>query len=365
MRIREAIQRDIVSGAYPEEERLPGLRTLAARYGCSRGTVSNALKTLEGQGVLRMEHGRGTFLGRFRGKKPPAAARMVGAVLLRDSWFEPMEKLRDDYLKRGWFVSLYCSSNDLQDPAAERHFLDLAAKQHFAGVILTGTPISPLNTGLYGALRRSGMKIIHLVHYKADMSGEPAILPDFRMAGAVACASAAVRGKKRILVIRQEDSCPPSTRLRQGGVSAMASALGVECLPEAALAFCDGDQTGEFGQLERILDTCGSLRDAAVLADNCAVLHAVGNYLDAAGLPAAERPFLLSMSDTHWRRSGMNCISFDYEKSVRMAMDYILDESIGPMEPFQRTLEPILRFLPDSSGKNFVKEIPIPSQKGK
>lgn len=355
MRIREAIQRDITSGAYPEEGRLPGLRTLAARYGCSRGTVSNALKTLEHQGVLRMEHGRGTFLGSLRGGNPVPAARMVGAVLLRDSWFEPMEKLRDEYLKRGWFVSLYCSSDDLQNPAAERHFLDLAARQRFAGVILTGTPLEPLNTELYKSLRRTGMKIIHLVHYKADMSDEPAILPDFRMAGAAACAAAALRGKKRILVLRQEGSCPPSTRLRNGGVSAMASALGVECLPEAALAFCDGDPAGEFGQLERVLDTCGPLRDAAVLADGCSLLHRIGRFLESAGIPRREWPFLLSLSDTHPRRKEMNHISFDYEKSVRMAMDYILDESIGPLDPFLRTLEPVLHFLPDdAAGKPFV-----------
>ena len=174
-----------------------------------------------------------------------------------------------------------------------------------------------------------------------------------------------IRGRKRILVIRQEDSCPPSTRMRIGGVFAMASALGAECLPEAALSLRDSDPVEGFGQLKRCLDTCGPFRDAAGLADNCAVLYAVRNYLDAAGVPPAERPFLLSMSDTHWRRSDMNCVSFDYEKSVRMAMDYILDESIGPLEPFRRTLEPILQFLPDTSGKDFAKGFPIPSQKGK
>ena len=350
MRIREAIQRDITSGTYPEDGRLPGLRTLAARYGCSRGTVSNALKSLENQGVLRMEHGRGTFLGKFNGRNPVVAVPMVGAVLLRNSWLEPMERLRDAYLKRGWFVSVYCSSDDLQNPAAERHFLDLAARQHFAGVILTATPLEPLNTELYRSLRTSGMKIVHLTHFKMDMSDEPAILPDYRMAGAVGCSAAVLRGKRHVLVIRQAESEPPSTRLRSGGVGSMAAALGVDRLPDVALGADHAAPDSGFGQLRNILDTFGSLRDFAFLADGCAAMHEVKMWLAATGIPPEEQPFLLSLSDTHPRRNEMNCVSFDYESSVQMAMDYILDKDIDPLAPFHRTLEPILKLLPENSG---------------
>ena len=347
LRIKETILKDISSGKYSESERLPGVRELAAHYGCSRGTVSNALKLLACQGVLRTEHGRGTFLkSSFSGRRA-SPVRIIGAVLLRDSWLEPMEKLRDEYLKQGWFVSVYCSSDDFQNPAAERHFLNLAAEQNFSGLILTGTPLEPLNTDLYAKLRNSGMKIVHLTHFKMDMTGEAAILPDYRMAGAVSCSAAALQGKKYVITVRYDGKVvSPSVVLRHEGVADMARALNIPMLPTLLLQTGNAFSSMENGQLWEKLDTLGSLRDFAVLAQGCAGAYDVQNWLDGIGLPDEDRPFLLSMSDTHPRKNGMNHISFDYEASIRMAMEYILDDGIGPLEPFQKMLAPVLKLVP-------------------
>ena len=346
LRVRETILRDISAGKYSEGEHLPGVRELAAHYGCSRGTVANALKELAGQGILRTEHGRGTFLQKDFSRKIVPPVHMIGAVLLRNSWLEPMEKLRDEYLKKGWFVSVYCSSDDLQNPAAERHFLNLAAKQNFAGLILTGTPLEPLNTDLYAQLRSSGMKIIHLTNFKEDMSGEAAILPDYRMAGAAACSAAALQGKKSILTVRHDRITSPSGKLRLQGVSSMAHALNLTLLPDLFLQETDFARNNKNGQLDKLLDTYGTFRDFAVLAQDCATAHQIQSWLDDTGLREEEKPFLISMSDTHWRRNELNHISFDYAQSVRMAMEYILDDGIRAQDPFQRRLNPVLKLLP-------------------
>lgn len=346
LRVRETILQDISSGKYSGGENLPGVRELAAHYGCSRGTVANALKALAGQGILRTEHGRGTFLQYDFSRKLVPPVHMVGAVLLRNSWLEPMEKLRDEYLKKGWFVSLYCSSDDLQNPAAERHFLKLAAKQNFAGLILTGTPLEPLNTDLYAELRRTGMKIIHLTNFKEDMTGEAAILPDYRMAGAVACSAAVLRGKKYIVPVRHDPVVPPSGKLRFEGVSVMANALGITVLPDRFLSQSDFLTKNKNGQLKKILDTYGSLRDFAFLAQDCSTAYEVRTWLTGMKIPDREMPFVLSLSDTHPKRTEISHISFDYEESVRMAMEYILDDRITAQEPFSRMLNPVLKLLP-------------------
>ena len=337
-RISQSIRQDILSGKYARDGKLPGVRQLAEYYSCSRGTISNALRQLSDDGIIRTEHGRGCFLS---GTQSPrrTSSRMIGAVLLWESWLEEMEELRDEYLKQGWFVSVYCSSNDLQNPAAERRFLELAAEQNFAGVLITGTPIEPLNSGFYQSLRCSGMKIVHLTNYKNDMTGEAAILPDYRMAGAIACSAAIMRGKKRIVMLSSTDTNPPSSQLRESGVRAMASALGAEILPDIKLA--DWSEISP-EEVLKTLTAYGNLDDIAFLAHDCFRLGGVYDVLRSTGIPENQLPFGISMSDTHKLKNRMNHISFDYRQSIRMAMDYILDENISPLDKFSHIMDPKL-----------------------
>ena len=347
VKIKDVIRRDISTGKYAENGRWPGVRELALRYDCSRGTISNALKELSEQGFVRTEHGRGTFLAEGGNFLKRRSTRMVGAALLRHSWMEHMESLRDEYLRDGWFISLYCSSDDMQNPEAERHFLELALAQDFAGVILTGTPLTPLNSDLYLSLRQAGMKIVHLTHYKEDMSGEATILPDYRMAGAIACSAAAARYKKRFAVVRVDGCCPPSTTLRMEGVRTMNRALGMEQLPD--LILFDGDRiTPENeAQLVQFFETAGPLSELALLADDCATLRDLQLWMEKRGIPA-DLPFMISMSDTHWSKKEMNYIGFDYRQSLRLAMDYITDEKIKPLDPFHRVLDPELHLIKET-----------------
>lgn len=342
VKIREAIRQDISSGKYAETGRLPGVRELALRYDCSRGTIANVLKDLSAQGLVRTEHGRGTFLSDLSRIGRHRSTRMVGAALLRNSWMEHMEKLRDEYLREGWFISLYSASDDMQNPVAERHFLELALEQNFAGIILTGTPLEPLNSDLYLSLRQAGMKIIHLTNYKLDMSGNATILPDYRMAGAMACSAVAAQNKKRFAVVRTSNDIPPSTTLRREGLRMMNQALGIEQLPDLILSSGVRINPEVEPGLFRFFETCGPLPELALLADDCATLWDLRKWMHQQGIPGEDQLFTLSMSDTHWTKKEMNYIGFDYELSLRLAMDYIRDESIKPLDPFHKTLDPKL-----------------------
>ncbi|MFK0692869.1 phosphonate metabolism transcriptional regulator PhnF [Mesorhizobium sp. IMUNJ 23033] len=59
--VRSAILSDIDAGAF-EDGRLPGDLVLAKRFGVNRHTVRNAIKALESEGALRVQHGVGTFV---------------------------------------------------------------------------------------------------------------------------------------------------------------------------------------------------------------------------------------------------------------------------------------------------------------
>lgn len=59
--IADRIRQLILDGTYPPERALPSERVLAGRLGVSRGSVRDALRTLEVLGLLEPRHGQGTF----------------------------------------------------------------------------------------------------------------------------------------------------------------------------------------------------------------------------------------------------------------------------------------------------------------
>jgi GntR family transcriptional repressor for pyruvate dehydrogenase complex len=59
--IAARIRQLILSRALPPGKPLPSERILARRFGVSRGSVRDALRTLEILGLLEMRHGQGTF----------------------------------------------------------------------------------------------------------------------------------------------------------------------------------------------------------------------------------------------------------------------------------------------------------------
>lgn len=60
--ISEALRDDIQRKTFAEIGRLPPEKELAIRFGVNRHTVRRAIAELEAEGLVRIEHGRGTFV---------------------------------------------------------------------------------------------------------------------------------------------------------------------------------------------------------------------------------------------------------------------------------------------------------------
>jgi GntR family phosphonate transport system transcriptional regulator len=73
--IADAIRLDIVGGKLESGDKLEGELSLAERFGVNRHTVRRALAVLEEEGVLRAEHGRGTFVAEARRLSYPIGRR--------------------------------------------------------------------------------------------------------------------------------------------------------------------------------------------------------------------------------------------------------------------------------------------------
>jgi DNA-binding GntR family transcriptional regulator len=74
-RVSDAIVQAIESGALREGDRLPSEEELAAQHGVSVGTMQKVLGRLSNDGLIRREHGRGTFVSGH--KVAPADVRYL------------------------------------------------------------------------------------------------------------------------------------------------------------------------------------------------------------------------------------------------------------------------------------------------
>lgn len=80
-RIAAALRKGILAGRYTPGERLPPQRDLAARWKTTLPTVRQALDTLREEGLLRVEHGVGTFIADLdRAHDPFAVASFTEAL---------------------------------------------------------------------------------------------------------------------------------------------------------------------------------------------------------------------------------------------------------------------------------------------
>ncbi len=84
-RITERIRTDIRSGHYADAGKLPTERALSDRFGVARNTIRRAIETLEREGLLVRQVGRGTFLTNdtdpsFQAQTPGMAERAVQAI---------------------------------------------------------------------------------------------------------------------------------------------------------------------------------------------------------------------------------------------------------------------------------------------
>jgi GntR family transcriptional regulator len=61
-RIARQLRRAIIDGALPASARLPSQRELARQYGATLMTIRHALARLEAEGLVRSDHGVGTFV---------------------------------------------------------------------------------------------------------------------------------------------------------------------------------------------------------------------------------------------------------------------------------------------------------------
>ena len=69
IKIHNQIKRDIENHVYQVGDRIPAERQLAVKFGVSRMTLRQAIKTLEDEGILERRLGSGTYVASQKVRK--------------------------------------------------------------------------------------------------------------------------------------------------------------------------------------------------------------------------------------------------------------------------------------------------------
>jgi len=81
------LRRRITSAHYQKDERLPSERALAGTYGVARGTVREALKSLENMGFVQRQAGSGTYVTFSNAAHRPTVIETTRPLELVDARF--------------------------------------------------------------------------------------------------------------------------------------------------------------------------------------------------------------------------------------------------------------------------------------
>lgn len=82
VQLKELLIEDIVKNGYPVGARLPSEQELIRRYDVSNTTIYKALTSLEHEGYIRREKGRGTFVADYKKSNGLKDKRIIGFVTI-------------------------------------------------------------------------------------------------------------------------------------------------------------------------------------------------------------------------------------------------------------------------------------------
>ncbi len=119
-RLKSELYGKILNGDWPVNSRIPAEHSLAQEYKLSRGTIRKALKSLEEEGFLRAEQGRGRIVTHKAQEK--TATKNIGIILHRISadFYGDIMSIQQASREKGYNLVIYvlqdiaCADNMVQ-----------------------------------------------------------------------------------------------------------------------------------------------------------------------------------------------------------------------------------------------------------
>ena len=328
MKLVDMIREDIADKRIVKNGKLPTLRELAAHYKCGATTVKRAFDELAKNGIIRVVRGKGNFVLDSHESYYHKRTKSIGAILLNGVFMSELAAVRDRYLNEGWLFSIYDATLDHQSPEKERLFLQNAAQHNFASVIISASPIEPVNTELFMQLRADGCKVIHISPYIEDMSEECYFMHDQSQFAELAVWKIAAAGYKNIIYIGREHTAPHVLKTEKGLFNALSDS-GLKMIDSFTVHHKESDA---------VMDCLRNIpHGTAILSFDTEVGEIVQWCASRIGLEAPADFGLISMFEVFGVNAGHSYIIGNIRKMVEDVLDYAVDETRSPFERVQKT----------------------------
>ena len=134
-RLKSELYGKIVNGDWPVNSKIPAENDLAHKYRLSRGTIRKALKSLEDEGFLKAEQGRGRIVTSMAKHAP--ATKNIGIILhkLTGDFYGDIMSIQLAVRERGYDLSIYVLSENCCADSMTRQISNISGKD-ISGLIV-------------------------------------------------------------------------------------------------------------------------------------------------------------------------------------------------------------------------------------
>ncbi|MBI2190568.1 MAG: GntR family transcriptional regulator [Planctomycetes bacterium] len=213
-----ALRGEIDQGIYASSGKLPTEKELCERFQVSRTTVRRAVARLVSEQKLSVRKGSGMYL---RPSLPgPSGSRTISVMYNFDE--ACLAEAQDYALQKGFLFCVYSLNRAHWSPVAERTFLERVKEERHRALLAFCSPLEPRNDDLLHALEASGVRVIHIEHYRVELPRQSYLLPDYRRAGHLAAMTLGYAGYTRLFYASMSGDAPFTQLLEKGFAEALA-----------------------------------------------------------------------------------------------------------------------------------------------
>jgi GntR family transcriptional regulator of arabinose operon len=168
IQVASLLKERIRSGAWSEGTTLPSEKELCAEFDVARGTIRQALQTLENEGYLLREQGRGTFVHMAEINYSALRSRRLAFVVpyVRDSSIPTILVGFQQVAEEAGFSVIFNHVNN--DQAQQERVILKLIDEHVAGIALY--PVNSENISLVEKLNNTGFPIVLIDRYLRGLS---------------------------------------------------------------------------------------------------------------------------------------------------------------------------------------------------
>jgi len=215
--VLRTLRHEIERGVYALGTRLPTEKELCQRFEASRPTIRRAVARLVDEGKLRVRRGSGMYVT----YEADAAPRSQTISLMYIFEGQDLTHAQDYALSHGYLLCIFSQARDHWDVAAERKFLQRVLRENHSGLLAFCSPLEPRNDELLEELEASGIRVIHIEHYRRELPSQGYVLPDYRRAGHMAAVRMMLAGYESIVLVSCNVTSPYSGLIEEGFAEAL------------------------------------------------------------------------------------------------------------------------------------------------